>query len=116
VEVFLLIADLGVLAEIDARAVAEDGLAVEDFADRHGVVDGVEGDDDAAEGFERGEDVDCGVVVDGAGDAFEHSGGEDLERLQVGYQEGVAGWGGLREWREVGEVEGEVVAVVAFGG
>ena len=68
-------------AEVDSHAVAEDGLAIEDSADGDGVFDGVEGDDDTAEGLERGEDVNCGVLVDGGGDGFEDGGGESLERL-----------------------------------
>ena len=39
------------LAEIDARAAAHDGFAIEKLADRDGGGGGVEGDDDAAEGF-----------------------------------------------------------------
>ena len=81
VQVLLLVADLGVGAEVDSHAVAEDGLAVKDSADGDGVFDGVEGDDDAAEGLEGSENVDCGVLVDGGGDGFENGGGEDLEGL-----------------------------------
>lgn len=83
-QVLLLVADLGLCAEIDADAVAEDRLAVEDLADGDGVFNCVEGYDDAAEGFQRSEDVDCGVLVDGGGDGLEDGGGEDLERLEVG--------------------------------
>lgn len=43
---------LSALAKVDADAVVEDGFAVEGGADSDGVVDGVEGDDYAAEGFE----------------------------------------------------------------
>lgn len=39
------------LAEVDARAAAHDGFAVEELADRDGGRGGVEGDNDAAEGF-----------------------------------------------------------------
>lgn len=91
VQVLFLVADFGVGAEVDSGAVAEDGLAVEDLADLDGVLDGVEGDDDAAEGFERGEDVDCGVFVDGGGDGFEDLRGEDVEGFEVCDEEGVAG-------------------------
>lgn len=90
-QVFLLVADLGLGAEVDSCAVVEDGLAVQDLFDCDGIFDCVEGDDDAAEGFEWGEDVDCGVFVDGGGDGFEDGGGEDLERLEICNQEGVAG-------------------------
>lgn len=107
--------EVGVLAEVDADAAAEDGLAVEDLADGDGVVDAVEGDDDAAEGLERGEGVDGGVLVDGAGDVLEYGGGEDIEGLEVGDQEGVGGRRGVREGREVGEVERHAGGV-AFGG
>ena len=68
-------------AEVDSHAVDEHGLAVEDSADGDGIFDGVERDDDAAEGLEGSEDVDCGVLVDGGGDGFEDGGGEDVERL-----------------------------------
>lgn len=52
-------------AEVDAHAVGEDGLAVEELADAGGVGDGVEDGDDAAEGLERGEGVEVGLGADG---------------------------------------------------
>jgi len=84
VQVFLLVADFGLSAEVDSYTVAEDGFAIKDFADGDGIFDGVEGDDYAAERLERGKDVNGGVLVDGGGDGFEDGGGEDLEGLEVG--------------------------------
>jgi hypothetical protein len=55
----------------------------EDLSDCDRIFDCVEGDDNAAEGFERGEDVNCGMFVDGFGDGFEDGGGEDVEGFEA---------------------------------
>jgi len=77
------------LAEVDAHPVAEDGFAVEDLPDPDGRVDVVEGDDDAAEGFEWGPRVQRRGLVDQVADGEEVRGVEDggvLEVLEKGYR------------------------------
>lgn len=71
-------------AKVYAHSVSEDGFAVEDLAEVYGVFDAVEADDDAAEGFEWRESVDCGVLVDCCSDAFEAGGLEDFWGVEVG--------------------------------
>ena len=43
--------DGGGFAKVDARAAGKNGFVVEELADEDGARGGVEGDDDAAEGF-----------------------------------------------------------------
>lgn len=70
-------------AEVDADAVAHQGLAVEGLADGDGVGRVEEGDDDALEGFERRPCVDFGVGVDGLADFCQGGGLEDLRCEEV---------------------------------
>lgn len=73
--------DLGLLAKVYPHPAAQHGLAVQHLSDVDGGFGGVEAHDDAAEGLERGECVDQGVLVDGGADAFEVGAGEDLGGL-----------------------------------
>lgn len=98
----------GRLAKVDLDALAHDGLAVPDLADGESGLDGVEGDDDAAEGLERGEGVDGDGVFNEAADDLDVLGEEDVKVVEVGEEEGVGRRGGVDERRQVGEVEGEV--------
>lgn len=65
-----LIVDFGFRAKVDADSVPQDSFAIEDLSEVHGIVDAVEADDDAAEGLERGEGVDCRMLVDCGSYAF----------------------------------------------
>lgn len=65
------------LAEVDAGAGGHDGAVVEEPADGDGVVGGVEGDDDAAEGFQGREGVQGDVVGEEGADFGEGGGVED---------------------------------------
>lgn len=69
--------DGGGPAKVDAGAAAHDGFAVEELPDEDGGGGGVEGDDDAAEGFQRGEGVERGMRVDEGADFVEASRVED---------------------------------------
>ena len=51
-------------AKVDARAGVHDWGGREDVVDCDGIRDGVEGGDDAAEGFERGERMKWGLIGD----------------------------------------------------
>ena len=59
-----LIVDLGFCAKVHSDSVPQDGLAIENLSEIYGVLDGVEGDDYPAEGLERGESVNCRMLVD----------------------------------------------------
>jgi hypothetical protein len=52
VQVLVSRIDGGFLAKIDAHALTHDVLAVKQLADADGGIGGMEGDNDAAEGFE----------------------------------------------------------------
>lgn len=65
------------LAEVDAGAGGHDGAVVEELADSDGVVGGVEGDDDAAEGFQGREGVQGDMAGEEGADFGEGGGVED---------------------------------------
>jgi len=83
--------DGGVLAKIDADAVAHEGLAVEGLPDGNGGGDVEERDDDAAEGFKGGPGVDRGVLVDKVLDLDEVGWVEYLGLEEVCDYEGIRG-------------------------
>lgn len=96
-EVAVLRVDGGRGAEVDTAGVAEDSLAVPDLAHGYGGVVIKEGDDDAAEGLERGPCVDGSGLGDEIADGLQIVGAEDVEILQVGEEQGVGRRGGLDE-------------------
>lgn len=99
--------DGGGLAKVGAAAFAHDGLAVPDGAHSDGIVVGVEGDEDTAEGFERGPGVDGSGLADQLLDGLQVVGAKDGEVVEVGDQEGVGGWGWLLQRWDAGEIETE---------
>lgn len=107
--------DLRLHAKVDTYSAAQHRLPIEDLPDADCVVGGEEGADDASHRLERGEGVDAGVFVDGAVDRFEIGCCEDLGRLEVGDEEGVAWRRRLAESGKIGEVEREVWRMSSFG-
>lgn len=103
----LVVVDGGGLAKVGAAAFAHDGLAIPDGAYGDGVVVGVEGDEDAAEGFERCPGVDGGGLADELPDGLQVVRAKDGEVVEVGDQEGVGWWGWLLQRWDAGEVEAE---------
>ena len=97
----------GVLAEVDARAVAHDRLAVPGLADTDGRVLVGKGNDDTPEGLEGGPGVDGSGGVDERTDGLEVVRAEDVRILKICYKEGVGGRCRLRQRWERGEVESE---------
>lgn len=81
--------NLGLCAKVDTDALTEHILAVEFTANVDGGFDRVERCDDAAEGFQRGERVGCGMAVECLLYACEVCGGEDGDIVEVGDDQGV---------------------------
>lgn len=81
--------DGGWLAEVDFYALAHYGFAVEDFSDPDGGFFVEEGDDDSAEGFERGPGVYGSRGIDEVSNRLEIWGAEDFDIAQIGYEERV---------------------------
>ena len=79
----------GRLAEVDFDALAHYRFAIEDLSDADRGVFVEEGDNDAAEGLERGPGMDGGGGVDELFDGLEIVCAEDFGILQVRDEEGV---------------------------
>lgn len=103
----LVCVDRGGLAKVGAAAFAHNGLAIPNGAHGDGVVVGVEGYENTAEGFERGPGVDGGGLADQLLDGLQVVRAKDGEVVEVGDKESVGGWGWLLQRWDAGEVETE---------
>lgn len=104
------------LTEVNADSVAQDGLTIPYLANGDGGLDAVEGDDDAAEGFERSKGMDRDGLRNEIADDIEVLGLEDFEVIQVGEEQGVGWRCGLLQWGKFREVEGQVGLVAGGSG
>lgn len=104
-EMLVFIVYVGLLTKVYTYAVFENGLAVESLTDGDGVFDRIEGTDDSAHGFERGESSHGGMVVDCFEDVVENMAAKDLRGLEVRDEEGIARRRRLRERRKAREIE-----------
>jgi hypothetical protein len=124
VQVLIYRIDWSFLAKVDAYSLVHNVLTIEQLADANGVVGGVEGDNDAPQGFEWRPRVDWGRLIDKVADCEEVGRVEDLrvdevlqrlsagqgtcrerERAAYGYEEGVGRRRGLDERRKRREVQ-----------